>query len=160
MVKIVFAFVSLLFITSALAEDGDTNIHIVYKLDIYRVRPEPGQKKPTVTVDIVLHKDGRIEDRFFIAGPKPKPSNSKQRLGSKDSIVQYKVVDTNTISRTYDNGVLWQKITVKVDGKACNASIEYKLNSTLKEYEDYSVELGRMAVFQEPKVVSTQCGIE
>lgn len=152
----------LLFVgNEAVAASADVNIHLEYTTHVYRVRPKPGTKTSTLKSDIVLHPDGRIEENLQHLGRHLRTELIKnQKLGDNPaSILQFRVIDENTISRTFDDGVLSGVTKIAVDGKTCKATVELKMNPTLKEYQDYSTELGEKAYYRDLKVLQAKCTI-
>jgi hypothetical protein len=155
--------IALLSSSAALAEIGDTNIHVEYVTNAYRIRPKPGLKTTTIKLDIVLHANGNVEDLVLVQGPHPRKSGAKDRkLGeNRASLVQYRIIDESTILRTFDDGV--QAVSVKIElkkSKGCEATVKFTINPTLKEFQDYSTELGTKAFYRDLKVLRTKCTIE
>jgi hypothetical protein len=154
--------IALLSSDAAFAENSDTNIHVEYVTSTYRVRPKPGPKTATTKFDIVLHANGKVDDSLVVQGPHPRKFGSKDRkLGeNRASLVQYHILNESTILRTFDDGVLAGSMKIELNkNKGCEATVTFTLNPTLKEYEDYSTELGTKAFYRDLKVLRTKCSI-
>jgi hypothetical protein len=104
---------------AALADNTDIKIHVEYTTSAFRLRPKPGPERATTTLDIVLHPDGKVEDRFSEHGSHARKYSSRDgKLGeNKASLTQYRVVDESTVLRTFDDGVLAGSTKIEVKGQ-------------------------------------------
>lgn len=138
------------------AESGDTFITVNYVVRQMRVRPSPMLKHGRSTINMVLHKDGTIDDTHRAYGPHAKPaSKTEKRLGADT----YKVVNENSIKRISHTGDLTRTVTVTVNGRSCTANVELTLKPGKTEYKGYSTELGTEAYYTNPTLERASCTI-
>lgn len=106
------------------------------------------------TTHIVLHPDGTVSDEHRTYGQRAKsPTTSQQRLG----VGKYRVVDRQTIRRTYHAGD--ETRIVSVNGQGCFADVKSELPKGQTEHKAYSTELGVEAVYGESTLERVNCSI-
>lgn len=164
-VRILFPFLCLLgisFATAADAATGDTVISVTYKVDTVRIRPEPAKGAGEGELHVVLHADGTVDDVVWGKGKNAKKWELKKRkLGSRSGkSAQWRVIDANTLERTFVDPAHVSKWKIVVDGKSCKAEISYTLKPGRKEYIFFSPQLGKTAYYSEAKPFDVQCRIE
>lgn len=144
------------------AAPGDTVILVSYKVNSVRVRPEPVTGVGEATLRVVLHADGTVDDVVEAKGKNAKQFELKKRkLGShKDTSAQWRVINANTLERTFTDPASFAKWKITVDGKTCNAEVSFTLKPGEKEYIFYSPQLGKTAYYSEAKPFDVQCKIE
>jgi hypothetical protein len=135
------------------AEDGDTNIHVFYSDKIERIAPDKSSHVVAVDVYIVLHRNGKVDDRFIV-GRDPRGS-SKSKLGAT-----YRVIDATTVERTSDVGNYQLRVTVKVSGKNCTAQVDHILKPGEKNYRIYDPALKGYATASVLQTVHSECEIK
>ena len=141
------------------AASGDTAIHVHYAAKSVRVRPQPNNGgSGTVDVEILLHANGKVEDKFAVKDGLS--GESKSKLGSRSHNAVYRIIDASTIERTTDLGTHFYKLTVKVAGKNCTANVEYLLKPGQTEYRDYSTQLKTWAYYSKLEMDYATCVIE
>jgi len=150
------------FVSAAIAADGDTFITVTYKNHAIRVKPQPAEGDGDVVTRIILHANGTFDEAFEATGKNTKQWEVKKRkLGSqKDGTVQFRVINKSTIERVFEDRTLVHSIKVTVDGKSCKADVTYTLKPGQKEFVLYSPALGQMAHFSEVKPFNVECKIE
>jgi hypothetical protein len=143
----------------AAAASGDTAIHVHYAAKSVRVRPQPNNGgSGTVDFEILLHPNGKVEDKFAVKdGLK---GEFKSKLGNQSHKAVYRVIDASTIERTTDLGTHFHKLTIKVAGKNCTANVEYLLKPGQTEYRDYSTQLKKWAYYSKLEMDYATCVIE
>ena len=160
--KALFGLLLILFATAADAAPGDTVITINYKNKAVRVRPQPTEGVGEVSLHIVLHANGTVDDVVEGKGKNAKKWELKKRkLGAhKDKSAKYRVIDANTIERTFADRNFVYAVKIVVDGKSCKADVGYTLDPGQKEFNVYSPQLGKLAYYSEIKPFDIQCKIE
>jgi len=153
---------SISFATAADAATSDTVIAINYKVNTVRIKPEPATGVGEGALHVVLHADGTVDDVIEGKGKNAKKWELKKRkLGNhKDKSAQWRVIDANTIERTFVDPAHVSRWKIVVDGKSCKAEVSYTLKPGHKEYIFYSPQLGKMAHYSEIKPFDVQCKIE
>jgi hypothetical protein len=156
--SIFIALSALLLVGSAEAVEGDTKIYISYKTKSVRVKPTAQVGGGVVDLRLVLHRNGSVDETSAITGGK----NTKNggRLGKQSKGAGYTVLDSSTITRTTDAGTYHHKLTVKVTGKNCMASIERTLKPGQKLYNAYSQDIKGVAYYSSIENEYTTCVIE
>jgi len=133
---------------------ADVSIHVDMTLSSYRVRPSPGPKTSHSSVDMVMHSDSTVDDQYSGSGPHPVLRQTTRRLGATSQPLQYRVINSHTITRR--SKILL--ITVAVTENSCSASV-IPTHAPSEEYETVSSELGTLAVFRDLRILSTSCTI-
>jgi hypothetical protein len=75
----------------------------------------------------------------------------KRSLGVHKAGVQYRVVDRNTIQRTFADGTFVYVVKVVVDADASKADVSYTLKPGENEFAAYSPQLGVKAYYSQLK---------
>jgi hypothetical protein len=145
-------------IPTANAQGSDARISIHYRAKSVRVRPTPRTGGGDVDFSIILHADGTVEDSYSVKDGKH--DSSKSRLGPHSRGVVYRVLDSQTFTRTVDVGTHYHKITVHTSGKNCTADVEFILKPGETEYREFSTELKIMAFFSSLRTEYVTCVIE
>jgi hypothetical protein len=157
-VRFIVLCVALLFSSRAFA--ADVNIFVEYRVHAVRVSPTPNDGIGKASINIILHENGTAEDVVTAYGNNAKTwQQEKRKLGSHPTGVEYHVTDSNTIERTFSDTTFFYVVRVKVDGKSCNAQVEYRLKPAQKEYITHSTELGVMAHYSTLEMVDSNCTI-
>jgi hypothetical protein len=143
------------------ATPGDIGISVKYKVHSTRVRPNPAQSDGAGNLKIVLHANGDVDDVVEGEGNNPKQWQLKKRkLGAHKSGVQYRVIDRNTILRTFADKTHIYEVKIAVDGESYKAEVKYTLKPGQKEFEIYSPQLGALAYYSDLTPFDVQCKIE
>jgi hypothetical protein len=147
--------------SAAYAASGDTLIAISYKTHAVRLRPKPASGDGAGAVRIVLHANGTVDDVVEGKGKNAKKWEMKSRkLGAQKSGAQYRILDKNTIERTFSDSTFLYIVKIMVDGKSCKADVVYTLKPGQKEFVMYSPDLGKRAYYSEVKPFDVDCRIE
>jgi hypothetical protein len=102
------------------AQAADTHITVEYALTQERVELTPTIIHPRITVQLVLHEDGTVDDYAHIPGPYAQNTAHASRLGEQ----RVKVVNSHTITRSWSTGPQKRKLTVVTSGSSCTARSE------------------------------------
>lgn len=139
---------------------ADANIYIDYRVYSVRTRPKPVTGYGAASINIVLHDNGTADNMIHARGKNPRTYETTNRaLGPQKSGTQYRVIDQNTIERTFDDKTHTYIVNVKVAGKTCTATVSYKLKPGQKDYEAFSSELGVMAHYSILRGEDVTCSI-
>jgi hypothetical protein len=140
----------------AFAEKRDTSIQVEFVQRSMRVRPSPTVKHGRVTINVILHPDGTVEEFQAEHGPHARvlPSDAKH-LGAS-----YKVLNDHTIQRVYHVDDLTQTVTISVNGSSCSAGVELAMAAGKHEFRAYSTELGTDAYYTDATVEKVSCSIK
>lgn len=128
-----------------------------------RVRPQPNAGVGAVSLHVVLHTDGTVDDVVEAKGGKntKKWEMKERKLGSrKDFSAQWRVIDSNTLERKFAEATFDYTVKVAVNGKSCKADVGYALHAGQKEYVAQSAELDRLAYYSELRPFDVKCKIE
>lgn len=159
--RILVALLITAFFSPVHAAPGDTAISIKYKVHTTRIRPQPAQGDGAGNLKIVLHANGEVDDVVEGEGKNPKQWQLKKRkLGAHKSGAQYRVIDRNTILRTFADKTHIYEVRIAVDGTSCKAEVKYTLKPGHKEFEMYSPQLGTRAYYRDLTPFDVQCRIE
>src|ERR1700723_3233764 len=90
------------------AQAADTHITVEYLMTQERLTPTPIIIHPHITVQLVLHEDGTVDDYSHIPGPYAQNTAHASRLGEQ----RVKVVNSHTITRSWSTGPQQRKLTV------------------------------------------------
>jgi hypothetical protein len=146
---------------AAAQTDQDIHISVRYKTHAIRLRPKPVEGDGAGNIKIVLHANGTVDDVVEGEGKNAKKWELKKRsLGVHKAGVQYRVVDRNTIQKTFADGTFVYDVKVVVDGNTCKADVSYTLKPGEKEFVTYSPELGVKAYYSQLKPFDIDCKIE
>jgi hypothetical protein len=136
------------------AQAADTHITVEYVVTQERIdRPDPIIIHPHITVQLVLHENGTVDDYDHIPGPYAKNIAHGSRLGEQ----RVKVVDSHTITRSWSIGPQQRKLTVVTSGSNCTAKLEISGPSEFAAYSTYS---NTKALYRNAHVDSINCRIE
>jgi|SRR5579871_4126144 len=135
------------------AHAADTHITVEYTLTQERVGPPPIIVHPRITVQLVLHEDGTVDDYTHVPGPYAQNTAHASRLGEQ----RVKVVNSHTITRSWSTGPQKRKLTVVTSGNNCTARLEI---SGPSEFAAYSTYLNTRAVYRNAHLESINCRIE
>jgi|EndMetStandDraft_4_1072995.scaffolds.fasta_scaffold411024_1 hypothetical protein len=153
----------MLLATAADAATGDAMISVSYKVKAVRLRPQPNAGVGAVSVRVVLHADGTIDDVVEAKGGKntKKWEMKDRKLGErKDFSAQWRVIDASTLERRSAEATFDYNVKVVVSGKACKADVSYTLHAGQKEYVTHSAELDRLAYYSELRPFDVKCNIK
>jgi hypothetical protein len=160
-VRLVLVCLGLLLASVSFAATSDTFIQVKYKTHAIRIRPKPVEGDGAANIKIVLHANGTVDDVVEGEGKHPKTWElTKRPLGNHKTGARYRVLNENTIERTFDGKTFAFKVRITVDGKSCKAEVSYTLNPGEKEFEAYSPELGGMAHYSALRPFDVECKIE
>jgi hypothetical protein len=143
-------FAALLWADASYADD--VRIRVDYTTSTYRVRPNPGPTTERRSIEMVMHPDSTIDDRYYTRGRHPVSGGAEQKLGATNKPVQYRVVNNHTISRKSKNIV----ITVTVTNNTCMANI-VPTHGPSVEFEGTT---GTLATYRDLKILGTSCIIQ
>lgn len=135
------------------AQAADINISVEYVLTQERIRPDPKIVHPRVTVHLVLHEDGSVDDYVHVPGPYARNTAHASRLGQQ----RVRVVNSHTITRSWSDGPQKRKLTIVTSGNSCTAMLAI---SGPSEHIGYSTDLNTNAVYRNTHVDSINCRIE
>ncbi len=158
LITFAIVLISFLFRFSALAESGDTKIHVTYETKFTRVKPTISTGGGVVKIDAILHADGTVSDAYDVRGSRRGSGSGK--LGGSSTGAIYKVVDANTIVRIGDGQTYVNTATIKVNGRKCTATIERVLKSGEKYFSSYDSSLKQTAYFSSIENENIKCRIE
>lgn len=135
------------------AQAADTHITVEYLMTQERLTPTPIIIHPHITVQLVLHEDGTVDDYSHIPGPYAQNTAHASRLGEQ----RVKVVNSHTITRSWSTGPQQRILTVVTSGSSCTAKLEISGPSEFAAYSTYS---NTKALYRNAHVDSINCRIE
>jgi hypothetical protein len=135
------------------AQAADTHITVEYVMTQERVGSAPIIIHPHITVQLVLHEDGTVDDSAHIPGPYARNTAHASRLGEQ----RVKVVNSHTITRSWTTGQQKRKLTIVTSRSSCTAKLALSGPSEFTAYSTYS---NTMAVYRNAHVDSINCRIE
>ena len=152
---------SLILLCAASPAFADVIINVKYDTQVKRIRPSPVEGTGAGTVKMVMHENGKIDDVIESIGTKTKTyQNKNTKLGREQSQTTFKVIDKNTILRTYRGETFIWEVKVTVDQKTCKAEVTYTLLPGQTEFKMFSPSLDKDAYYSEMRPTNIQCTIE
>ena len=140
---------------------ADTVIDVKYDTKVKRLRPSPVEGTGGGKVKMILHENGKIDDVIESIGTKTRTDRNKNtRLGRTGSETTYKVIDKNTILRTFRSRTHTWEVKITVAGKICNADVKYTLLPGQTEFAIFSPSLGVLAYYSDVTPTNIQCSIQ
>jgi hypothetical protein len=144
------SFFFCLFFLPLAAHATDTHINVSFTLSQDRVTPPPIAVHPHVSVHLVLHENGTVDDAAHMLG---NDFSSTGRLGGG----RFRVVNEHTITRSWSLGSQQRKLTITTQGRNCTAELAI---SGSDEFSAYAPYLKKDAVFRNAHVDSISCEIQ
>ena len=145
----VFSAFFFLSFSPAAAQATDTHIHVSFTLTQERVTPPPIVVHPHVSIRLVLHENGTVDDHAEVPG---KDFTNAGRLGGG----RFRVVNEHTITRSWSIGAQQRKLTITTQGRSCTADLAI---SGANEFLAYAPYLKKDAVFRNAQVRNITCEI-
>jgi hypothetical protein len=143
----------LLLLVPYAASAKDISIHVDFVVRQERISPEPKIVTPTIQLHFVLHEDGSADEASHTGGKHPFDAKRTSKLGQ-----HLKVVNANTIKRSWKVGAQTREITITTEGQSCTAKAEIKNGAG--EFKSFSTDLNTTALYRNSTVESTTCKIE
>jgi len=137
----------LIFLVPCTAEAEDIHIYVDWVVRQERISPQPQIVRPRVSLHIVLHENGTVDDKIITSGKHPEEHESSTRLGKE----RFRVVNERTISRTTPLGDQRRTLTVTTQGNGCTAKLDI---TGPPEFRARSTDLNQMAVYRNAQVES------
>jgi hypothetical protein len=143
-------WVLLIFFFPFAAQATNAHINVSFSLTQERVTPPPIVTHPKVSIHLVLHENGTVDDYTRIPG---KDFANTGRLGEQ----RFRVVNEHTITRSWSLGSQQRRLTITVEGKSCTADLAISGSS---EFPAYAPKLKMNAIFRNAHVDSITCRID
>ena len=143
----------LLCLVPCAAQATDLHITVEYVMTQERVRPDPKTVYPHMTRHFILHEGGGIDETSLVRGAHPDANEGSTRLG-KD---RFRVVNAQTITRSWSTGAQKRTLTVTTNGTGCKATLSI---SGANEFTAPSVDHGVPGVYRNAQLQSISCKIE
>jgi hypothetical protein len=130
----------------------EIHVQVSYVIQSERLSPSPQMTHGHYSQSFVLHENGTVERRGHSNGRFGGDKFTTTRLGS-----ELKVVDQNSLTRTWSVGAQRRTLLITVNDNSCNATISI---SGPSEFNGFSTELGQPARYRNASVESIRCNIE
>jgi hypothetical protein len=141
---------------AALAAQGATTIHVVFRNYYERVRPGYAAGVVNEEMTVVLSGKNSVQETYTSSSPQASQSwNNSATLGDS----RWRVAGPNKLVRTLRSPQSVRTDVIEVHGTSCTASARFELLPGFSEYTIYSILLHAPAFYRQARMESSACDV-
>ncbi len=142
---------------AGLAQQGVTQIHVVFQNYYERVRPGYAAGVVSEDMTVVLSGKNSVQEVYTSSNRQASQTwNTENALGSG----RWRVAGPNKLAKTSRRSQSVRTDTIEVHGSTCTATARFELLPGFSEYEIYSIGLHAPAYYRQARMETGTCEIK